>query len=106
MADSPTHPQEPDQNQEIAPNQDQGLNGTKSEEQIAVLEGGINEIVDAINEQSNLIKKPDAGETVFINADDLERLEFAFSLDGVAVNLNDVDLIITFEDGARIVLVN
>ncbi|MEM9206487.1 MAG: hypothetical protein AAGA88_09165, partial [Pseudomonadota bacterium] len=50
------------------------------------------------------IGKPDAGETVVIELTPGEEVEFGFSLDDVEIAISDIDIIVQFPDGAKIVL--
>ncbi|WDR04510.1 calcium-binding protein [Devosia rhodophyticola] len=58
----------------------------------------------ATNDNSTIIHKPDAGGTLVIDVQEGQKLLFSFDLSDVKVNLSDVDLIITFADGAKIIL--
>ncbi len=76
-----------------------------AEEAVKNSEVGIDPITTASTNGGKTIVKPDAGETVFVRADNLDLIQFAFDLGAVSVNLSDVDMVITFPDGARIILV-
>ncbi|WDR01596.1 calcium-binding protein [Devosia algicola] len=58
----------------------------------------------ATGSNATVIEKPDAGGTLVVDVHEGQQLLFAFDLSGVKVNLSDVDLIITFADGAKIIL--
>ena len=51
-----------------------------------------------------VIDKPAAGGTLVVDVNDGQQLNFSFDLADVSINLSDVDLILTFPDGARIIL--
>ena len=51
-----------------------------------------------------LIQKPEAGTTDVVTVHDGEKLSFAFSMADVKVGLVDVDLILKFADGSKIIL--
>src|SRR5215217_8223706 len=52
----------------------------------------------------DVIDKPAAGGTLVVDVNDGQQLNFSFNLTDVTINLSDVDLILTFPDGARIIL--
>jgi VCBS repeat-containing protein len=58
---------------------------------------------NALN-QPVVIAKPKAGEASVITLGDDQKVDFQFPLDGVKIDLRDIDLIVTFPDGASVVL--
>ena len=53
---------------------------------------------------ATVIGRPDPGTTLIVDVADGQNLSFSFDLKDASVGLSDVDLIITFPDGAKIIL--
>ncbi|MCZ8259693.1 MAG: cadherin domain-containing protein, partial [Beijerinckiaceae bacterium] len=58
----------------------------------------------AMAAQDQQIERPNAGEVRVIDVIDARTLKFAFSLSDVSVSILDVDAVLTFPDGGRIIL--
>ncbi|MCT4657422.1 MAG: hypothetical protein N4A65_16635, partial [Cohaesibacter sp.] len=61
-------------------------------------------LVKKANLSGDFIEKPEAGETKVVSVDQSDAIQFAFDLNGVNVHLSDVDLIIEFADGGKLIL--
>ncbi|MEM7470504.1 MAG: calcium-binding protein [Pseudomonadota bacterium] len=55
--------------------------------------------------QENVINKPPPGTTSVLTIDPSDVLAFGFALDDVQITLDDIDIILTFADGSKIILV-
>ena len=64
----------------------------------------VSTLQDIQSGDGRLIHKPAAGATEVVTVHDGEKLSFAFSMSDVKVGLVDVDLILKFADGAKIIL--
>lgn len=60
--------------------------------------------IQVVNAQSDVISKPQAGEVKAINAGETTNLNFDFDITNANVGLSDIDLVISFPDGSRLVL--
>uniref|UniRef100_UPI0024DF6EDD cadherin domain-containing protein n=1 Tax=Rhabdaerophilum sp. SD176 TaxID=2983548 RepID=UPI0024DF6EDD len=59
---------------------------------------------ETITSPSQLVERPNAGEVRVIDVIDARTLKFSFSLNDVSIAILDVDAVLTFPDGGRIVL--
>ena len=64
----------------------------------------VSTLQDVKSGDGRLIHKPEAGATEVVTVHDGEKLLFAFPMSDVKVGLVDVDLILKFADGAKIIL--
>ncbi|MCF6199853.1 MAG: hypothetical protein L3J67_10755, partial [Hyphomicrobiaceae bacterium] len=78
--------------------------GQSSDSRETAQDANLSALRDASAGDGRLIAKPPAGVSDVISVRDGEKLSFGFSLKDVSVDLVDVDLILTFRDGAKIIL--
>ncbi len=78
---------------------EQTPDGTKAES--ALVTGA----VETAASDPNAIKQPSQGATEVVTIADPTKIKFAFSLEDVEISLSDVDLVMVFPDGAKLVLV-